>query len=87
MKITAKFAANDGTVTTATFDQETGTVTDINGRRGTFSRAEGSSTIQIEGDDKLTITAKDPLQLVVGFTTAYTASNGKSGTVSIISIG
>ena len=86
MKITAKFSATDGTVTTATFDQESRTVVGQDGRRGTFTRAEGSNTIQIDGDASLTITAKDPLQFVSGFTTSYTASNGKAGTVTIVSV-
>ena len=87
MKITATFTSNDGTVTTATFDGESKTVVDQNGRKGTYSRAEGTNTLEIEGDMKLAITGKDPLQFVPGFTTTYTSSTGGAGTVTIVSVG
>jgi len=88
MKVVAKFLSSDGSELTATFDQDGRTVTDQNGRRGTFSRADGSNSIEIDGGEgKLTITVKDAVQFTPGFTTSFTASNGKSGTVTIVSVG
>ena len=86
MKITAKFASNDGNVLIATFDQETHTVVDQTGRKGTYTRAEGSNTLEIDGDEKLSITISNPLEIKAGFTSPYTASNGKAGTMSIESV-
>lgn len=85
MKVIAKFVTTDGVETTATFD-ENGTVVDGSGRSGTFSRADNKLTISGAGQE-LTITAKDPIKLEPGFQTTYTASTGKSGTVSIVSVG
>lgn len=85
MKVIAKFVTTDGVETTATFDQN-GTVVDGSGRSGTFTRADNKLTIS-GGGQELTITAKDPLKLEPGFSTTYSASNGKSGTVSIVSVG
>ena len=86
MKITAKFANTEGQVLVATFDQEAGTVQDNLGRKGTYTAVPGSQTIEIKGDETVTIKVADPVDFKPGFSTKYTASNGKSGTVTIEAI-
>jgi uncharacterized cupin superfamily protein len=83
MKVTAKFTNTDGQSIVATFDVANGTVHDTTGRKGTFTAVPGSKTIQISGDQPLTIQVQDAVQFTAGFSTAFTASTGKGGTVVI----
>ena len=87
MKITATFKGSDGNELTATFDQETKTVVDSNGRKGTYTRDEALKAMTIDvGGEKLSLTTKETMQLTPGFSTGFTSSNGKSGTVTIVSV-
>ncbi len=83
MKVTAKFTNTEGQAIVATFDTANGTVSDTAGRAGTFTAVPGSKTIQISGDQSVTFQVQDPVQFTAGFSTGYTASTGKSGTVVI----
>jgi uncharacterized cupin superfamily protein len=83
MKVTAKFTNTEGQAIVAMFDTTNGTVEDTTGRKGTFTAVPGSKTIQITGDMSMSVQVQDPVQFTAGFTTAYTASTGKSGTVVI----
>ena len=83
MKVTAKFTNTEGQAIVATFDTEKGTVSDTTGRAGTFTAVPGSKTIAISGEQAISFQVADPVQFVAGFTTGFTASTGKSGTVVI----
>ncbi len=83
MKVTANFTNTEGQSIVATFDVASGTVQDSAGRKGTFSAVPGSKTITISGDENLTIVVQESVQFSAGFKTGYSASNGKSGTVTI----
>jgi hypothetical protein len=83
MKITAKFTNTDGQSIVATFNTDTGTVEDTSGRKGAFTAVPGSKTIDIKGDQAISFSVQDPVQFTPGFSTGYTASTGKSGTVVI----
>ena len=83
MKVTAKFTNTEGQAIVATFDTANGTVADTTGRSGTFTAVPGSKSIQISGDQAISFQVQDPIQFVAGFTTGFTASTGKSGTVVI----
>jgi hypothetical protein len=87
MKIIANFTTSDGKVTTATFDQATGTVVSDDGRKGTYTR-EGN-ILNFTGDQSgsLTVQGDIPTPPTAGFTAPYTSSIGTTGTMTIVSIG
>ena len=62
MKIIAKFEGADGNVLTGTFDQADHTVTDSTGRKGNYTRVDGSNVIEIKGEQNLTPTLAQPPQ-------------------------
>jgi hypothetical protein len=83
MKVTAKFSNTEGQVIVATFDSATGTVEDTTGRKGAYTAEPGTKTMHITGDISLSVQVQEAIQFTPGFTTAYTSSTGKTGTVTI----
>jgi hypothetical protein len=86
MKIQAKFKRDDGAEVLATFDRDTGTVTAGDGRKGTYSRPEGSRTMEIKGDVNMTLTFAEDIRFEPGFSTRYTTSDGNAGVATILSV-
>ncbi len=85
MKITVEFASDAGQKIVAVFDGDAGTVSADNGQKGSYSRPEGSKTLEIKGDQDLTLTFADDIKFEPGFTTRYTGPTG-GGVAKIVSV-
>ncbi len=86
MKLTVKFTNTSGEEIIATFDREAGTVTAADGRKGTYTRPEGSRVLEIKGDTDVTITFTEDLKLEAGAVMAYSDSLGKAGKAEVLKV-
>jgi len=76
-----------GQETMATFDRDTGTVSTADGRKGAYTRPEGSRTIEIKGDMPMTLTFDADIKFEQGHTMGYRSSDGRTGRATIASVG
>ena len=86
MKIVAKFTNTEGQTLIVTFDRSNNSFSDNMGRSGTYKTDPATNTIAITGAENITFTLVDAIDFKPGFTTKYTASNGKSGAATIESV-
>ena len=86
MKIQVKFLNDNGSEVVATFDRDAGTVSAQDGRIGTYSRPDGSKTMELKGAENITLTFADDIKFEPGFSTRYTGSDGRAGVATILSV-
>lgn len=87
MKIKVKFRGDTGEEVLVTFDRDAGTFAADDGRKGTYSRPEGSKTMDIKGDAPMSVTFADEVRFEAGYSTRYTTTAGHAGTATIMSVG
>ncbi len=82
-----KFEPSDGEAVTMTFNED-GTVNADNGATGTYTWDEETRTIcgTFEGAEGETCATFEAVSDEVGFSTNYTATNGNSGTATLVEV-
>ena len=87
MKIQVEFKGDSGNTLTATFDRDAGTVSSSDGRTGTYTRPEGSKTLEIKDSagPLLTLSFADDIKFERGFSTRFSGPQG-DGTATILSV-
>jgi hypothetical protein len=87
MKIKVEFKGDSGNALIATFDRDAGTVSANDGRSGTYTRPEGSKTLEIKesSGQALTLTFAEDVKFEPGFSTRYSGPQG-DGVATILAI-
>ncbi len=82
-----KFEPSEGEAVTMTFNED-GTVTADNGATGTYTWDEETKTIcgTFEGAEAETCATFAEVSDEAGFSTTYTATNGNSGTATLVEV-